>query len=121
MAYDYSPSDGHCIESVSKGPWSRRYRCSFKAKVEREGKGYCAIHDPVKVKERADEREAAYEAKSALDSRRRALGYLGGRACKALQRLHEVVELGLDINLYDGGDEVREILKAARSVGWKYE
>ena len=36
------------------------YPCSRSAKVERNGKGYCTQHDPVKVAEKIAERDAKW-------------------------------------------------------------
>lgn len=36
------------------------YPCSINATVERDGKWYCGIHDPVKVKEREEKTDAEY-------------------------------------------------------------
>lgn len=42
-----------------------RYACGNGAKFEREGNWYCGIHDPVKIKERQDAKEADWAAEFA--------------------------------------------------------
>lgn len=48
--------DTICCESVYSGDGigSHSHQCTFKAKVKRDGKLYCNIHDPVKVEEKRD-------------------------------------------------------------------
>lgn len=42
-----------CCEQVHNGPYSVSFhRCARKVSVERDGKPYCKIHDPVAVRER---------------------------------------------------------------------
>ena len=46
--------------------WGARvssWQCSKKATVEREGKYYCTIHDPVRVEKKEKERSAKYHEK----------------------------------------------------------
>lgn len=52
-----------CSAKVSRGSTSRFYDCRKLAKVTRDGKHYCSVHDPVTIsvrhgvsKERAEER-----------------------------------------------------------------
>ncbi len=45
----------------SFGP-GHRWPCSYQAKVQREGKGYCGIHDPVKKAARDAERHTRWAA-----------------------------------------------------------
>jgi hypothetical protein len=48
--------------------WSNwtQYRCSRKAVVRRDGRGYCKIHDPVVKAARRTAREAKWDAKDAV-------------------------------------------------------
>lgn len=49
------------MEKCSGSTWGGRMGllpCVSKAKVERNGKHYCGMHDPVRVKERQDARDA---------------------------------------------------------------
>ena len=43
--------------------WSR-YRCSKNAKVERDGKSFCTIHDPVRIEEKRDKRHKEYQERA---------------------------------------------------------
>jgi hypothetical protein len=49
-----------CEERVWNG-WSL-HRCSRRSKVERNGKHYCGIHDPVRVAEKDAARKAKWDA-----------------------------------------------------------
>lgn len=46
---------GQCSATVPEGLWSS-HQCSKKAKVNREGRLYCTIHDPEYIKKK-DEKE----------------------------------------------------------------
>lgn len=48
------------------GSWGylHKYHCPKTGKVERDGKWYCGTHDPVKIKERQEKRNAKWEAES---------------------------------------------------------
>jgi hypothetical protein len=49
-----------CSELVwDSGGW-RQSHCMKSATVERDGKWYCGIHDPLKVQERNDKKHQAY-------------------------------------------------------------
>ncbi len=41
-----------------------KHECPNRSKVERDGKGYCGVHDPVAVKRRIDVRVANYRARA---------------------------------------------------------
>lgn len=47
--------------------------CSYRASIERNGKRYCHIHDPVRIKARRDAASARYQAQTdariAVDTR----------------------------------------------------
>ena len=67
--------------------WTSRWinHCHNKGKVERDGKWYCGIHDPVAVKKKRDERNAVYaeerkEAQSRIDARVKAEAEMARRA-----------------------------------------
>jgi len=52
-----------CCQRVNdRGVWHRAHRCPYKGVIERDGKRYCRIHDPVKVLERRTAREEKWEA-----------------------------------------------------------
>lgn len=53
-----------CSEHVYTGTWGGS-SCSLKAKVERDGKGYCTIHDPVRRAEKRAERDRKWEEAAA--------------------------------------------------------
>ena len=45
-------------------PWSMRFSpCSRRAKVERDGKHYCGVHDPERLKAKREERRVAWQEK----------------------------------------------------------
>jgi hypothetical protein len=65
-------------EFSGDGPWGwlHKVQCSKAAKVERDGKHYCTIHDPEYKAAKDKERQAAWDAKwvrQVEDSERRGL------------------------------------------------
>lgn len=50
------PAGQKCCEKVHEG--YRTYGCRNKAKVERDGKFYCGVHDPEKAKAKRAARDA---------------------------------------------------------------
>ena len=60
-----------CSESVGgQGRWPRYHPCTRPAVVEREGKPFCAQHDPERKKAQEDKATAKWKAESAYKSRR---------------------------------------------------
>lgn len=59
-----------CCAPVSAGSF-RSYPCGNPAKTEVNGKHYCGLHDPVRVKARADERSAQRRAEWGRESAQR--------------------------------------------------
>lgn len=58
-----------CSEGIWN-KWSRnRFPCGKKAKVERDGKPYCGVHDPEKRKAKDAERQVEWDRKSAIRKR----------------------------------------------------
>lgn len=62
-----------CCAKLRGSDWGYRPSCTRTAKVERDGKHYCAIHDPVRAEQKRQERNATWEAKwkAERDERRR--------------------------------------------------
>lgn len=58
-----------CALVWSAGAW-RSYPCQKPAKVERDGKHYCGIHDPVRRAEKQAVRDAEFSAR--IESKRQA-------------------------------------------------
>lgn len=58
----------HCSYQVQSG--GSRYTCQNPAKVERDGKDFCTIHDTEYVKARRAKQQAKYEAKYEVDKAR---------------------------------------------------
>ena len=48
-----------CEARVCTDGW-HYYQCNRPAKVEVDGKHYCGIHNPIRLKEMADKRESEY-------------------------------------------------------------
>jgi hypothetical protein len=63
------PKD-RCSERINiPGVWFGTKQCSRKVKVIREGKGYCNIHDPERIKQKRMEDQKLYE--ESLDKRQK--------------------------------------------------
>ncbi len=60
------------------------HNCRNQAKVNREGKPFCIVHDPVRLKKKNDERVKKWDAEWARKER---LWELEARANKLLKRL----------------------------------
>ena len=56
------PCDAHRCVASTYSTWGGGYRCSKRASMTHEGKGYCGIHDPVKKAARQAERDARWKA-----------------------------------------------------------
>ncbi len=52
-----------CGVRVYDGVYGYR-ECPNRVKVERNGKGYCGVHDPLAIKRRTDARAANHEART---------------------------------------------------------
>ena len=59
-----------CAKIWEPGAWRPR-QCSKAAKVERDGKFYCGVHDPVRLQAKRDETHARWKAEADADRRRR--------------------------------------------------
>jgi hypothetical protein len=78
-----------CCEQVSDGgQWPRFHNCTRKAKVTRDGKEYCGVHDPVARQEKFNE---SYKKHKARVNREAAMMVLGGMAPKMLELLKMAV------------------------------
>ena len=44
-------AEKHQCEGIKRGTW-HRHRCITNGSIERDGKWYCGIHDPVKIAEK---------------------------------------------------------------------
>ncbi len=53
--------EGYTVDYMRGTPCGRGSRCEANAKVVRDGKYYCLIHDPVKVAERQKKRDKKWE------------------------------------------------------------
>jgi uncharacterized Zn finger protein (UPF0148 family) len=56
-----------CSKQIYSGITLNGRRCEINAKVERDGKWYCGIHDPVAVKAKRDAQEAKWRAECAAE------------------------------------------------------
>ena len=50
-----------CEETLRSGGWDS-YACTYKAKMQHEGKGYCGVHYPVRVAARRAEASRKWKA-----------------------------------------------------------
>jgi uncharacterized Zn finger protein (UPF0148 family) len=82
-----------CCAEVFQSYGMQRYPCPNKAKVERDGKHYCGVHDPVRLAEKAAIREAKAEAEREESSARwRAQTERTARAFMALGLLEDAYQ-----------------------------
>ncbi len=71
------------------GPRVNSWPCHNSATVERDGKPYCKIHDPVKRRAKAEIRDKVYQEKSAAWAKRWRLESAAPELLSALQDLLE--------------------------------
>ena len=62
--------DERCNETIYAGMWAREVQCQRTAKVERDGRSYCTQHDPVRVKEKAEQKTKQWNEKYAQEKER---------------------------------------------------
>ena len=119
MSRDYEPREGYCVKGVWGESGWRRHQCNFKVKVVRDGKGYCTIHDPVRVAEKQQERNEKYNADSRRERRERCLGWLGPRCLKALVKVDAQRTKATVSGEYEGCEEIRELIRIAKQEGFE--
>ena len=83
--------NNRCSASVHNGFGVSFHQCFNKARVTRDGKGFCVIHDPVYVEARRKklqakwaEQDKAYCAKEDAKQRRQEAGEMAIALCKRL-------------------------------------
>ena len=121
-----------CCERVwSKTTFPKLSPCSFTAKVERDGKPYCKIHDPVfiaskreKMLEKVDREIAESMARHEIDKKRfeaYAATYGQGIApaavaglLEALEKCAKALDSGFRKNMRDASETARAALAKAR-------
>jgi hypothetical protein len=109
-----APRDGYCHQRCGDGR-GNRWNCERKAKVERDGQGYCTQHDPLKRAERAAAatavRLAELEQKNAAFDRMARIG----RACDAVVAAARVLAtaIGNEAGTIEDVENAEEALVAA--------
>ena len=78
-----------CEGLLAPLPGSRRLRCQNDAKVQRDGKHYCLIHDPERKKERYARTQERYDREAAE------------RALQSQKRERERIELERKLRCWD--------------------
>jgi len=74
-----------CSKRVSiPGRWFGTKQCENKAKVNREGKFYCTIHDPLRIKQKSEVKEKLWEAQQQRQEKEFKRRQLEIEYCKAL-------------------------------------
>jgi uncharacterized Zn finger protein (UPF0148 family) len=66
---DATPKDAKCCAIPTTAWGYRPAPCGNRAKVERNGKFYCGIHDPVAVRAKRDARNAKWDAQREASER----------------------------------------------------
>ncbi len=83
-------SDPRCSATVpTAGMMMHYHNCLNKAKVTRDGKPYCAIHDPIRLSARTKERQKKWDADWA---RKTAIWDRESKSLKLLNRLKKCPE-----------------------------
>lgn len=87
-----------CCARIWNDQWLKYRTCSRNAKVDRDGKHYCGMHDPVYQAKAREEREARWQAE--MDERAR-LHRLHSAAPDLLEALEEAVAYPTTGNWYE--------------------
>lgn len=101
-----------CVIMPSKFMWSNGSRCTRKAKVERDGKHYCGVHDPVRLKTAQNERDAIYREQSRERQRIYRLQNAAPDLLEALEQLLNQFDSEIH-NEYDGTGMLNDRLSEA--------
>lgn len=81
-------SDKTCGESVSDGIWNRK-PCANPAKVERNGKFYCGVHDPVRLAKLRSKQDAIYADRFEARNKKHQIERAAPELLAALQALDD--------------------------------
>lgn len=57
-----------CSAQVTPSDWGQTYQCTRNWKVQRHGKKFCTIHDPVRIEEKIQQREAKWRKERKEDN-----------------------------------------------------
>lgn len=71
-----------CEEKVWDSSSWHSYQCTRNAKVERDGKHYCTIHDPIRIKEKQDKKHKKWKEKFEKESKDHEYQYSAVAYCK---------------------------------------
>lgn len=105
-----STPEPHACAAMVAGEWRSR-PCQKAARTERDGKWYCAAHDPVKVADKRAARDAAYTARSnaSIENRR-----IAGDLLTRVKAITGVWPIGSPhFSAMTGGCDGRVVLEAA--------
>ena len=69
-------------------------KCGKNAKVERNGKWYCGIHDPIKIKERDDNKMVEYKERVQIRKNERRRQTAEHNYCKNLSTEYLEIHIG---------------------------
>jgi len=98
-----------CCATVYRGDWCRPGKCSRAGKLERNGKWYCATHDPVKIEKDKSIRQEKYESAR----RERYIQYAAPELLAALQKAMKLLAWDDPTVEQDGASEARAAIKKA--------
>ena len=83
-----------CSETITKPGMWRSFPCSRYGKVQRDGRWYCAQHDPEQVAKRAKEIRTRHNEKSRKNRIKWTLGFAGGGLLETCRKSIDWVESG---------------------------
>lgn len=83
-----------CEEMLFRN-WNR-YQCRKTAKVQREGKWYCTIHDPIRIKEKSEQRDEKWNEEWRIKQEKQDYEDFAVQYCKSqelsLQQLKDLLD-----------------------------
>lgn len=99
-------SDRHtCEAAVWARGYFRTYACGKTAKVERDGKWYCGIHDPVRLAEKRAARDAEYDRRYAENRKHQQLRDAAPELYEALRIARKLIGLITVRQVIEAGDD----------------
>lgn len=104
---DEKPAKGtRCCTRVHSGGYVRGRQCAKAAKIIRDGKPYCGMHDPVAIKARKDKRNEGWEERWAANrAARDAIFAANAERDRRAECFDDLLEALAEIVGYAGGAE----------------
>ena len=112
-------AETQCSAQVIYDSWCHTHQCEKRAKVTRNGKPYCTIHDPEYIAKKDAEGTAKYYAKSTSERAKRELVSTAVSACKAINPDNPMAVAESISDLYEALKEITAQFKKVEPLYFK--